>query len=249
MCWHGYEGGPTWKSGAWYAHPEKWYGMAELVREFGGAEDMLVPAQPLPAEVALLYSSSTDIWTLNRNHAYGFDRMHIWLALQHAQIPVDIVSERQAAVGTLKGYRVCYFSGPNLTQAAATKLAQWVADGGTLFLTANAGVRDEFNRPLVALDALLPADRDKADEFAPFTNYGSALRLQTARDRVRSDGLDAGVFCVQQRLAPRQRVGVLASFTNGTTALAERVYGRGRVFQTGFLPGLAYVQPALAARS
>ena len=47
------------------------------------------------------------------NFAYGFDRMHTWLALAHAQVPVDIVPERE--IERLDGYKVCYLSGPNLT--------------------------------------------------------------------------------------------------------------------------------------
>ena len=84
VSWGTHEGGPPWKSTSWYSHPEKWYAIAETVRELGGAEDLLVPATAARAEVALLYSSTSDIWTLNRNHAYGFDRMHTWLALAWA---------------------------------------------------------------------------------------------------------------------------------------------------------------------
>src|SRR5215217_7235563 len=115
-----------------------WKAQAELVREIGGAEDLLLPAMPPAAEVAILYSSATDVWTAKGNLAYGFDRMHTWLALAHAQVPVDIVSEGAVAAGGLAKYKVCYLSGPNLTRAAADKLAHWVRAGGTLWLTAGA---------------------------------------------------------------------------------------------------------------
>ena len=119
--WSSHEGGPTWRSHLWHARPELWAANAELTREFGAVEDWLVTARPAPTDVALLYSSAADIWTMQSNLAFGFDRMHTWLALMHAQVPVDIVSERE--IDLLDRCKVCYLSGPNLTGAAAKKLA------------------------------------------------------------------------------------------------------------------------------
>ncbi|MDA1230132.1 MAG: hypothetical protein O2856_05105, partial [Planctomycetota bacterium] len=144
--WSSHEGGPAWRSHLWHAKPELWRANAEITREIGAVEEWLLPATPAPAEVALLYNSSSDIWTMQENLAYGLDRMHTWLALTHSHTPVDIVPERE--FDRLDQYKVCYLSGPNLTRAAATKLRDWVASGGTLFLTAGAASRDEFNRPL-----------------------------------------------------------------------------------------------------
>jgi hypothetical protein len=88
VSWGSHEGGPAWKSHTWYSKPETWRANAEVVREIGGSEDLLLSAAAAPAEVAVLYSSSSDVWTSKRNHAFGFNRMHTWMALAHAQIPV-----------------------------------------------------------------------------------------------------------------------------------------------------------------
>ena len=82
--WSCHEGGPAWRSHLWHAKPELWTANAEITREIGAVEEWLLTATPAPAEVALLYSSSSDIWTMQENLAYGFDRMHTWLALTHA---------------------------------------------------------------------------------------------------------------------------------------------------------------------
>src|SRR5262249_22763709 len=145
--WASHEGGPYWRTHVWQGKPETWTANAAITREIGGAEDLLLTAMPAPAQVALLYSSSSDVWTVNGNLAYGFDRMHTWLALAHAQMPVDVVSEQHAARGALDSYSVCYLSGPNLTRDAAAKLREWVQRGGTLWLTAGAASRDEYDRP------------------------------------------------------------------------------------------------------
>ncbi len=183
--WATHEGGPYWRSHVWSAKPDTWVANAALTREVGAVEDRLLTAMPAPAKVALLYSSASDIWTLGGNLAYGFDRMHTWLALAHAQIPVDVVSERQVSEGLLEGYQVCYLSGPNLARPAADKLKAWVRGGGTLWLTAGAASLDEYNRPLTALEELVPAARQPASEPQKFTSSGRYLTALSPQDEDR----------------------------------------------------------------
>jgi hypothetical protein len=245
--WGSHEGGPHWKSHAWYARPELWRPNAELCRMIGAAEDMLVPAMPLKAKVAILYSSASDAWTIPGNLAPGFDRMHTWLALAHAQIPVDIVSEDQASRGGLEGYQVCYFTGPNLTRAAAAKLRAWVEAGGTLWLTAGSGMRDEYNRPIDTLEPLAPAVRSDAAELQTYRGAGLSLDVLAAKDQVKWDGGSGEVLSVKQPLEPRAGSKVIATFGDGAPAIVQGQAGRGQVYAVGFLPALAYVKPALVA--
>ncbi len=246
--WGSHEGGPAWRTHLWYAKPETWRANAELVREIGAVEDLLVDAAPKPADVAILYSSSSDIWMLNRNNAFGFDRMHTWMALAHAQIPVDFLAERQVERGLLDGYKVCYLSGPNLTQAAARKLAAWVNDGGTLFLSAGAASRDEFNRPLDILDSLLPAKRGPLETLQPFLNSGAYVFILQPKDTVTANGTKLEVLSVRQEQQSRQDAEVLARFANGSAAIVRAKAGRGTIYSAGFLPSLDYIKQAVVAR-
>ena len=247
--WATHEGGPYWRAHVWQAKPETWIANAAITREVGAVEDMLLTAMPAPAKVALLYSSASDVWTVGDNLAYGFDRMHTWLALAHAQMPVDIVSEQQAAKGMLDGYSVCYLSGPNLTRAAAEKLKQWVLRGGTLWLTAGAASHDEFNRPLHTLDDVLPATRGELDELQKHVSSGRYLAALSAKDEVRWDGGAADVLSVKQTLTPRDGAAVLGKFKDQSPALVRGKAGSGTVYSAGFLPALAYIKPALDARN
>lgn len=247
--WAGHEGGPYWKSTAWYTKPPMWTAHAALTREVGAVEDLLLTAMPAPAKVALLYSSASDVWTAGANQAYGFDRMHTWLALAHAQVPVDVVSEQQAADGLLNGYRVCYLTGPNLARAAADRLKQWVEQGGTLWLTAGAASRDEFNRPLTTLDALLPAQRGEVSELQKYASSGRYLGTLTPKDEAQWTGGTADVLAVKQPLAQHKDATVLATFRDRSAALLRGRAGKGTVYCAGFLPALAYIKPALDARS
>jgi beta-galactosidase GanA len=246
--WATHEGGPYWRTHVWQGKPDTWTANAAITREVGAVEDMLLTAMPAPAKVALLYSSASDAWTIDRNLAYGFDRMHTWLALSHAQVPVDVISEQQAGRGMLAGYSVCYLSGPNITLAAAEKLKAWVQNGGTLWLTAGAAARDEYNRPLHTLDDMLPAMRGDVEELQKFASSGRYLRTLSAKDTVKYAGASADVLSVKQALAPRGSAAVLGTFKDGSPAVVSGGAGKGRVYCAGFLPALAYIKQALAAR-
>ena len=191
-AWAGYEKGMLIRS------PELWSAVAEVVREVGAVEDWLLEARPRKAGTALLYSSASDIWTLNRNHAFGFDRMHTWLALAHAQVPVDIIHETEAAEGLLKGYKVCYLSGTHLTSACAEELRRWVLDGGTLILTADAASFDEYNRKASAVDKLLPVERLGVQQLEPRLTEGRGLGSLSVRDAVKTASCCFDVLSVKQ---------------------------------------------------
>ncbi len=246
--WSSHEGGPTWRSHLWHHRPELWTANAEISREIGAVEDWLLTAKPAPAEVAILYSSSSDIWTMQSNAAFGHDRMHTWLALTHAQTPVDIVPERE--IERLDQYKVCYLSGPNLTRAAAAKLRTWVESGGTLWLTAGGASRDEFNRPLDTLATLLPVERGELTSPEPYNNSGKFLSYLTARDTVTWGDQQLEVLSVKQSLKSRgsESTDVLGTFKDGAPAAISGRVGKGNVIVTGFLPALSYIKPALLAR-
>ncbi len=244
--WSSHEGGPAWRSHLWHGKPELWKANAEITREIGAAEDWLLTAQPAKAEVALLYSSSSDIWTMQSNLAYGFDRMHTWLALTHAQIPVDIVPERE--FDRLDHYKVCYLSGPNLTRSAAAKLRTWVKAGGMLWLTADAASHDEFNRAVDTIASLLPVRLGEPATLDAFHSAGRFLSYLNPRDTVTWDGEVLEVLSVKQPLSVVGDAEVLATFADGQPAVAVGKAGKGRVVVSGFLPALSYIKPALVSR-
>ncbi|MEO6755194.1 MAG: beta-galactosidase trimerization domain-containing protein, partial [Chthoniobacteraceae bacterium] len=246
--WATHEGGPYWRSHVWQGKPETWTANAAITREIGAVEDMLLTAMPAPAQVALLYSTASDVWTVDHTFAFGFDRMHTWMALAHAQVPVDVVAERQAERGMLDSYKVCYLSGPNLTRAAAVKLKAWVQNGGTLWLSAGAASRDEFNRPLHVLDDILPARRGEVAELQKFQASGRYLSTLAAKDQVHLPGVTVPVLAVKQSLTPGDRCEVNATFQDGSPALVWGNAGKGSVFCCGFLPALSYIKAALDHR-
>lgn len=255
--WSSHEGGQAWHSHLWYGRPELWRANAEITREIGAVEDWLQTARPARADVALLYSSASDIWTMQSNLAFGFDRMHTWLALTHSQTPVDIIPERE--IEQLDDYKVCYLSGPNLTRSAATKLRAWVAAGGVLWLSAGAAQRDEFDRPLDLLGDLVQVKWGEIIQPEPYFSAGKFLSYLNPLDTVNWNGDNLDVLSVKQALKVTASTGAnsaqsvngpqtLAVFKDGHPAVVSSVAGTGRVFMLGFLPGLSYIRPALLSR-
>lgn len=247
--------GPRWathEGSPWQTATPVWADHATVVREIGAVEDVLLPAQPRPAQVALLYSSASDAWTHKRNFAFGFERMHTWLALTHAQVPVDVVHESEVADGLLERYKVCYLSDPNLTRASAQKLRAWVENGGTLILTAGAGQFDEFNRPLTTLDSLLPFKRTPATILQNYGAAGRFLSTLTPQGEVQAGATKMNVLSVGQQLegvTENQNVHIEASFSSGLPAAVRAKVGRGTIVVRGYLPALDYIRHALVEKN
>jgi hypothetical protein len=166
------------------------------------------------------------------------------MALAHAQMPVDVVAERQVERGLLEGYKVCYLSRPNLTRAAAMKLKAWVQAGGTLFLTAGAAMKDEYNRPLDVLDDILPAQRSELKTLQAFRASGRYLSTLQSKDTVTWPSGTAEVLSVKQPLTARPGAETLATFADGSAAIVRK----DNITVCGFLPALSYIKTALDRR-
>jgi hypothetical protein len=248
--------GPQWttyESEVWQSVPDAWKDQAAAVHEIGAVEDELLPAMPKKAQVALLYSSSADIWNDGKDWATGFERMHTWLALAHAQIPVDVIGEDDVASGDLAGYKVCYFSDANLTATAAQKLSDWVKSGGTLIMTAGAGERDEFNRLLKSLNALLPYRRNPVEILQKYYGgSGSKLASLKPQGSVVAGKLKFDILAQKQTFADvkiENGTTIKSTFEDGTPAEIQSVVGKGSVICKGYLPALDYIRTALIAKS
>jgi len=249
-----YAYGPVWAGhdrSAWQKNTSLWNDHASVIREIGAVEDLLMPAMPKPAQVAILYSSASDAWTLGVDNAPGFERMHTWLALTHAQIPVDIVHELQVENGLLEGYKVAYLNTPNITVGAAQKLADWVRNGGVLILTAGAGQFDEYNRPIDTLDKLLPFKRNNAQKIQPFLGAGRDLINLRPSGVVTVGQSKVNLVSTKQtfeNVRPAGQVIVTGRFEDGSPASVTVGVGKGRIIAQGFMPALDYIRQALQAR-
>lgn len=211
----------------------------------GAVEDYLIDARVPKSKIGLLYSPTTDIWSLNEEYSIsGKERMGLYLLLRHLGYPVEFVTEDEIMSGKIAGYRAIFVTGSHLQRAALAPLADWVRGGGFLYAGAGSLLRDEFNRPLDA-DGLLGLARQPfvlKDRPGRETLETWALPALTA---VAWQGTKLEAICGMQPW--KGEAGTLASFGDGSPAVSMSALGKGRVAFCGFFPGLAYEKSGVVA--
>ncbi len=122
-------------------------GVAELTRDLGAADDLLWDGHAPPAQVALLYSQSWPVWKTDDTEQNELEMTY--LALLHAGLPVDIVSDTEVADGRFasRRYKAIYVVNESVPARAADEIERWVKSGGHLWASGWAGMTDEYNTP------------------------------------------------------------------------------------------------------
>jgi len=257
LYWYTY--GPDYSKGDSFAESDD--ALAKTARAaalLGKTEDALYGAAWLvPAEVAVVNPRSSEIWSrLASGSAAPYENAKwIYTALAHAHIPVDALDEVMLATQDLARYKVIYISGPNLTQAAAAKVAAWVKAGGTLYTSGGGLARDEANQPLAALEPVLGLQaRGPLELWYRVTAYG-ATQLEPFGDaRNVLAPVPAGAAIAagppfnatlkpligREVLKPAPGTDVLATFADGGAAVTRCACGKGQAYVAGFFPGLEY---------
>ena len=238
--------------------------------DLGQFDDIIrLGRQPSPSKVAMLFAESSDVWVVqsvyrafNNSHqgyrygTFGSARQAMFLLLLHTGIPFDIVIEEDALGSSppLAQYQFLFVLDPHVRNDAAAGIERWVRRGGTLFASAGAGIRNEFNRT---------------------SAFAKMLGAHTSRLDIGSRGLNATIDFIKQDLAWAERLdtvklgsatlgvfghaaalhnlhpdtSVLARFEEaGTAAVTQRPLGQGKVINCAMHPGLAYVHPAIPRR-
>jgi hypothetical protein len=130
-------------------------GVGEVTRDLGQVDDILAAGHAPQAQVALLYSKSWPVWKTSDTEQN--EQIMTYLALLHAGVPVDFVSDEQIADGSFaaKRYKALYVVNESIPTAAATEIARWVRNGGRLWTSGWGGMRDEYNTPTPIWNAML----------------------------------------------------------------------------------------------
>lgn len=228
-------------------------GMAGLI------EDHLLPARTEPARIAILLSESSDVWETEgkgqgavvpdsiATNVSQEERKAIWYALRYAGHRVDFVTESDCAEGLLKNYDVLYVCGQNIESKAADALAGWVKEGGTVFATAGAARKDEFDAPLTKLDEVFGRGKTISYERykGPLRARIELLHVKPLDEVKLADGKTLPVYCSREQFDPTATVKTLASYKNGKPAFTANSFGKGQAYYTGMLPGQSWVKAAL----
>ncbi len=228
--------------------------MAEAHRLIGAAEDVLWPGRRPQPEVALVAPRSSQMWDARgtsdaTNHNlngstvdYLAEVFDLYLALQHANIPADVIDEDDLTPAKLKPYRVIYLTAPNLPARGQRGLAQWLRGGGTLVTVSGAAARDRYDQPCSVL-AEATGIREKARPRLLVPN--AAALKEAARGKGPAGTFTAfGVRGVLEGKHDRP----IAAFDDGAPAVVDRAAGKGRAVHFAWLPGLSYWRSASRTR-
>eukprot|EP01047_Picozoa_sp_COSAG01_P091336 COSAG01_NODE_22964_length_834_cov_0.912925_1_plen_224_part_01 len=151
-------------------------GTYELVQdtlyEYGQFDDLIqsVSSQSSPpADVAVYFSTAADAWMGDRDgpctylpkagtscSIFKAAKRALVIALRQQQLTVDVVNEEDAVSrNTLAQYQTLYVVDPHVSSRATAAISAWVAQGGTLYVTASGGLYDEKNAQNAPMRELL----------------------------------------------------------------------------------------------
>lgn len=225
--------------------PEMYREVLRSFRELGLYEDIIQDGTVRPAEAAMWFSETADIWG-DSHGSFAAAKRGLYTAIRHQQIPLDFVVEPDAHDGTLGKYKVLYLTDAHVSQAASTKIAEWTQAGGRLFATAGAGMFDELNRPNEILQKLLGVSQTGLDvpDGQQLIWIKQDLPFSTPIAQVKSGEQFIPVFGVRSRVT-LSGAEQISGFSDGAPAVTRQVVGKGQATYCAYLPALSYYQPAI----
>ena len=246
--------------------PRIYQAIHDMIRAAGAVEHRLATAMPEKAEVAIMLSWASDTWDTEdlggAGHLYSAkynvnndERKSIWLALRHAQYPVDLITDEDIAEGRLEGCRVLYVVGSEMLRAAAEPLKDWVRRGGVVYATAGGGLLDEYHRPTETLYEMYGIKGHKLERkvrgIRPMRTLPTAEVLDTATlfEEGARPMLKLPALLYLETLEPADGAEVVGRYNNRDVAAVIHPYGEGKAFYVGALAGIAYVTPAMPPSS
>eukprot|EP01043_Picozoa_sp_COSAG02_P019910 COSAG02_NODE_971_length_15551_cov_4.415157_4_plen_204_part_00 len=154
-----------------------------------------------------------------------------------------------------------------ISEAAAAALGAWATAGGQVFMTAGAGLLNEYNLTNAAMAALLPITQsgiwtgtvDSGRNATIFyakqdLPYAEKLDEVTVLARLDADAYSLDVFGDKSIFTfapkPTDQAHVLGVFSDGTPAVVNISLGAhgGGITYAGFHLGLSYFHPAMPIR-
>jgi hypothetical protein len=231
-----------------------WRAVHDATHDAGTFEDYVLDGTVRPAKVGLLLSSVDEILTGDTNFkgaVHNAERKAIYLALRHAQVPVDFLTEDDVTDGLAKDYSVIYLTQQHVHTKAIKALTAWAQAGGTIVALCGGGFTNEFSGPNPDAEALYGAKSSGIQKDPAMT------QILAKQDLAPSKPLDTISLTVPEKqivsieaIAWRQDLAatdgkVVAKFSDGKPAIVEKPQGKGRAVLFAFLPGLAYLKSGL----
>lgn len=238
---------------AWADNKNALAQIADVSRRVKKFEPLIAKALPRPAKVALLVATTSDV--MQKDGLYFCpERQNLFVALQHAGIPVEVVSEQDILLDErLKDYSLLLVSDPQVRGDVQQKIVDWVKNGGHLWASVGALSSDESNQASRALDKVFGVDDRKvvfqnggiqlsqgawSNAVSKF-NYQKIDALKTSAAFFGKE-IEVPAFGAKLQSSPTTAQ-VVGAYAEGKPAVFLNKYGKGEAMLVGALVGEAYV--------
>jgi hypothetical protein len=238
----------------------------DVIRDIGAVEDRLYSAMPRQADIAILLSWAADTWDTQDLGGAGRlysaeynvnndERKALWLALRHAQYPVDLITDKDVAAGKLQDYRVLYVVGAEMLSQAVEALRQWVEGGGTLYATAGGGLLDQYHHRNDALHEVYGILSNTLERPVRHIRPRNTLPKATPLDTVRIKSakgfpdIELPALLYRETVEPGTATVLGRYAADNAPAIVLNRFGKGRAVYSGALAGIAYITPAFTEDS
>lgn len=199
---------------------------------------LILGARPHPAEAAIVYNPLAYLTggnTVGPGQRVRDSMMGFFRAFYQRNIPADFLHVEDVAAGRFAQYKIIFLPYPlMLTRAAAEKLRDFVAAGGTLVSEARPAWNDErgfanLRIPGAGLDEVFGARETllrsvESTEFA--LTAAAGIPGLGAGEKIAGAGFE-------ERLEPAPGTQVLATFAGGGVAVTRARFGRGTAVLVG----------------
>jgi hypothetical protein len=252
IYWYTY--GPEWQKG------DSFGGNTNLLKKIGWVDRLIAGAEhvtydsgwAVPPQVAIVRPFTSCL----SGSASWENGKWVYVALQHAHIPVDALDEGLLMTEDISRYKVIVISGGHIRRDVALRLRQWVEAGGTLYTCGGGMARDESNQPLEVLWPVFGVTaRSPLREWGSVPRYGAtSLGSIKPIEAPPSDALITAQAPFQgtltpavgrELLSPAPGAEVMATFGGGQAAIIRNRYGKGTAWLVGFYAGLEYANDVM----
>jgi hypothetical protein len=251
-----YTYGPVRRIGPAFASDEAdMRGIAAATRMLAPFEDLIADGRVKTGKAAMLVANTSDIMQAHGLY-YGPERQQLYIALKHAYVHVDLLSEQDIVDDTLLSqYQVLFISDPQVRSAAQQNIREWVRAGGHLWAGAGAAELDEYSESATVLDDVFGVRSramDLGDAWPPkpidlwYASRTGKFDFQS-RGALHTDGtlsfprVDVPVWGAKEDLVPSTG-SVIGRYDNGGPAVVYNQYGKGDALLVGALVGEAYAR-------
>ncbi|MCM8785319.1 MAG: hypothetical protein NC899_03630 [Candidatus Omnitrophica bacterium] len=233
-------------------HPDILKGIKRTSYTIGEIEDYLLDGKVIDADIAIIYSETTNIWDnsvkiegekLPGNTIYPQERQNLYYILRHLHYPCDIVCEDDIMSDYIYKYKVLIFIGDHIQRKVTEKLEKWVSNGGFLISVAGGPFYDEYNKEIELMKRVFGIEEFKLEKKQHF--------MRPKLDLLHTENLDTisfneilpsfNIYAYRQSFIPKEGK-PMGYFKNGEVACVMNNYGKGKTFIIGGLPGISYLE-------